>query len=126
MTTWNWIGLCLGLAVIVLFAVRFLVWLGFNQATSRTCDLRASRPRRGIELWAAWFWTCDECGQDNFERSVTAEITPEDADKYADKYGTTPEEFLDGQWCTKPTIVTCPHCDAQYLVDQDEEPEDVA
>lgn len=120
-----WIPLIFGLAVIALFAAPLLGWLFFGpkggSTTIAISGSRPARPRPLIELWAAWFWTCDCCGNDNFVRAITAEITPEEAQAYADRYGMTPEDFLDGEWHTKPEVVKCQYCSAEYLVEQNNE-----
>lgn len=118
----TWIPLILGLVVIALFVAPLLGWLFFvpkgGSTTIAISDSRLARPRPLTELWAAWFWTCDCCGNDNFVRAVTTKITPEEAQEYADRYGMTPENFLDGEWHTKPAVVTCQYCSAEYLVEQ--------
>lgn len=128
-TVLAWGGVA-GYVLAGLLVVRGILELLVRNRESMTtrCEISGSRsdfqrPTQLVELWAAWCWTCDACGKDNFERSVTAEITEEDAQMYASKYGMEPEEFLNGEWHTKPVSVTCDHCQSQYLVEQINEEE---
>ena len=70
-----------------------------------------------VELWTCWGWTCDECGRDNFERGVTAELTPEDAQHIADTEG-VPLSEVHGCFMTQPCEVTCDFCGTEFDVEE--------
>ena len=58
-----------------------------------------------VELHPAFFWDCDQCGRQNFERGVTHE-GPIDT--------TLEFTMLDGILVKGPSTVTCPHCGASF------------
>lgn len=77
---------------------------------------------RTVELHQAYLWTCDVCGRDNFERSITIDPESIDLDDLPD--GVDPDmvrEWIDGggegDFVTAPTRVTCGHCRAVFDVD---------
>lgn len=70
-------------------------------------------PRRKVEIWTAYQWTCDECGQDNFERAVMCELTPFDREMMAEENDLEPEDF-EGEMVSYPNHVTCQHCKAEF------------
>lgn len=67
-----------------------------------------------VELQQAFLWTCDNCGQDNFERAIACEISKEDAEELATRYETEEQMWLDGGWVTRPETVQCGHCGEVY------------
>lgn len=76
-----------------------------------------------VELHNAWIWTCHECGQDNFERSVTAEMSEEDRRFYAEELELDVSEFLKTEFVTQPDTVVCSHCEARFDVEPQQPPE---
>lgn len=66
------------------------------------------------ELHIAYFWICDNCGRDNFCRSISYKPTAEEAAELSEGYGLTTDEFVDGAWQTRPDRVTCEHCKAEF------------
>lgn len=78
-----------------------------------------------VELHQAWMWDCPEYGRENFERSVTAELTPAEAKETATEMGLLDEQAeyvqhaaIRGDFCTKPNEVTCKHCSHVELVEE--------
>lgn len=72
-----------------------------------------------IELHPAHVWDCDECGRENFCRSVAVELNPDDpAD--AEMIAIAEEESqgminsVHGFWQTAPDEVVCHHCGAEF------------
>lgn len=76
---------------------------------------------RTVELVQAFVWTCDECGQDNFERAITLAPESIDPDDLPSTGGMDPEEVREwleeggqGVWVTAPTHVKCRHCGTEF------------
>ena len=75
-----------------------------------------------VELHQAFVWTCDDCGRDNFERSVVYEPLASEKDEHlrllhglgADE---SIPETLDCDLVTAPDRVACSHCGARFDVD---------
>lgn len=71
---------------------------------------------RSVELHAAFTWTCEDCGRENFARAVqlepeqVRELVPEDLQDDAEAM----REEIGGDWCLAPRWVRCPHCGARY------------
>lgn len=72
-----------------------------------------------IQLHTAFTWTCEECGQDNFERSVTLEpelvkatVAAEDQ-REIDRLKRAGID-VSGDWVTSPSEVKCKHCGAEF------------
>jgi DNA-directed RNA polymerase subunit M/transcription elongation factor TFIIS len=62
----------------------------------------------------AWEWTCDNCGRDNFCRSIVADANQiDEALRHNDM---TEDEIEDGQFQMQPTTVKCQHCGTEYDV----------
>lgn len=75
-----------------------------------------------VELHPAYSWDCPECGVMQFSRAIVAEITPEDQEDLAERYGGEAEEYLTGHWMSKPDEVICSACGCQFeTVDWNEE-----
>lgn len=55
------------------------------------------------ELHPATFWDCENCGTENFVRSLAVRMENEDRETV-------------GMWYTTPTRVTCRKCGFEYLV----------
>lgn len=73
-------------------------------------------PRAKAELHTAYMWDCDECGQENFCRSVECAFEEEDREWLAEKGIDMDEE--QGNWCTRPTTVKCSKCGTEFEVDE--------
>lgn len=78
-----------------------------------------------IELNPAWTWDCDDCGRENFARSISAVFTEAeciDMRKHmgleADEWkAETPTEFVEKYgWQMQPDNVKCAHCGASFEV----------
>lgn len=70
------------------------------------------------ELHSAFVWDCDNCGRENFVRSVTVEMNPDDPED-AELIAIAREESghlgdVTGFWQMAPDDVTCQHCGAEY------------
>jgi len=72
-----------------------------------------------IELHQAWFWDCPNCGDENFCRSVTLELTDEDKEEIAELTRTMPFEHQTGDWISAPSDVTCRSCGKDFEVERD-------
>lgn len=69
-----------------------------------------------IELHPAYSWDCDECGIENFERTVVIpleELTDEEREQFSAK---DLESFLseDGTFQSMPNHVKCYNCETEY------------
>ncbi len=69
-----------------------------------------------IELRPAYIWDCDECGIENFERTIIIpieELTEEEREQFSEE---ELQEFLgeDGSFQSMPNNVTCSNCDTEY------------
>lgn len=73
-----------------------------------------SESREQVELHHAWFWLCDECGEENFERVVVAEIGTQEQEEIAEALGIEPWEAKTGDFYTKPSSVKCGQCGKEY------------
>jgi hypothetical protein len=80
-----------------------------------------------VELHSAYCWTCDECGRDNFVRSIVAELSAEDRAEGARQMGCDPADIVTGEWATRPDEVTCQHCGTMFeaLDPFPEDPEEI-
>ena len=73
---------------------------------------------RAVELFQAFFWTCDDCGRDNFERGIT--ISPEtiSLDDLPDTIDPKIQDWREaggsGLFVQAPTQVKCQHCSATF------------
>lgn len=73
-----------------------------------------------VEVHPAWVFTCDECGQDSFCRSVVIEIDdPFERWQAGVQMGVIEawqevEDIPEGIFQSYPNIVTCGHCGAQF------------
>src|SRR5690606_30896744 len=88
-----------------------------DSARSRVSGVSRQRRRHterwgvmgAVELHQAWHWACDECGRDNFARSVTADLsglTEEEIRGYALQLGIIDvheTEIPEGSFVTIPT-----------------------
>lgn len=59
-----------------------------------------------IQLNIAWMWDCDECGEENFERSFIPESDSEDMADLLEECGQDEKALL----CAFPFEVTCQRC----------------
>src|SRR5690349_12222327 len=69
-------------------------------------------PMPATELHPAWWWTCDDCGRDNFVRATL--LTPEQVRSRADDELSEIDLDEEGDWFTTPNRVTCGHCKATF------------
>ena len=67
---------------------------------------------RKAELHLAYQWDCDECGVENFCRSVRVELSEEDEKQVRDEWGVQPWEL--GDYRTRPTKVVCRACETVF------------
>lgn len=78
------------------------------------------------ELSPAFVWDCSECGRENFERTVVAELSTEEMDELRYEHGVAFNEG--GHFMTSPSVVECKHCgavmDAVAFDQQDSDCED--
>lgn len=73
------------------------------------------------ELYHAWAWTCDNCGSENFARSIAKDFY-EDGEKERmfrechdlDDCTPLPEDFEDLECFLYPDVVECHECETQY------------
>lgn len=75
--------------------------------------------RQKVELHNAHVWDCEECGRENFCRSVTVEMNPDDprdaelialAKAECEEIGGDVNSF----WQSEPEVVVCSHCGAEF------------
>ncbi len=67
-----------------------------------------------VELHGAFSWDCPECGRENFVRSITVEMTPEDIAEFKADHGGEDEDWQTGKWMTRPDEVVCSGCRREY------------
>jgi hypothetical protein len=65
-----------------------------------------------VELIPAFVWDCPECGVEQFERTIRAELSPEDMDYLRLQHGVDPLE--EGDFLTQPREVQCSACKARF------------
>ena len=76
-------------------------------------------------LLTAYVWDCEECGSENFERAITAEIVDEDREAIfrqfhqMDPWEPLPEGWRDFQLVTRPDSVTCCKCGTEFDAEDD-------
>lgn len=63
---------------------------------------------QAVELIPASFWTCPNCGTDQFERSVVYESSPEKMREIRQELGVEP--WQGGELLTDPDEVECKTC----------------
>ena len=78
-----------------------------------------------IRLHQGWWWTCEECGRDNFERAVIQEVTPTEADILSEYSGRPAEEIIKAGVTPIPLTVVCNYKDCEnnfdVITNEDEE-----
>lgn len=72
-----------------------------------------------VEMRCAYEWTCPECGTDNFERAIVAELSVEDRAELLEDLG---YEICTGDFVTRPDAVTCPVCGITFETTEYEGP----
>jgi hypothetical protein len=72
------------------------------------------------ELFPAFCWICDHCGEDNFGRSVRIEPSHPDYETLMAEAKETmgDDEWCDGEWCLNPETVTCGHCGTEFATEE--------
>lgn len=65
-----------------------------------------------VEMLPAYWWMCDACGRDNFERGVVPSLSPADEESVKEQLGV---DVLDtGVLLTYPDSVTCAYCQTSF------------
>ena len=78
-------------------------------------------------LLSAYVWDCDNCGAENFERSIVAEMCDDDREEMfrqfhdLDQWAELPSNWRDFQMVTRPDEVTCSECGMRYEAEDDRE-----
>lgn len=78
-----------------------------------------------VVLKTAYYWICEECGRDNYDRPVLAEIVPEDKEMVFRQWNCLalddelPEDWENFQLVAIPRKVTCEHCGREYETEDD-------
>lgn len=81
--------------------------------------------KHNARLLSAYVWDCDECGVENFERAIVAELTDEDREEMfrefheLDEWAELPENWRDFQMVTRPDGVTCKACGEVFEAEDD-------
>lgn len=71
-------------------------------------------------LFTAYEWTCEECGRNNFESCVHAELPPDErAELFRRAEGLSefellPDGWMDMELVTIPDEVKCQHCGEEF------------
>lgn len=79
---------------------------------------------RKVELHPAHIWTCEDCGRDNFERCVEAEMPDDERAEmfrkfhHMQEYEELPEGWEGFGMVTAPEEVTCQHCGAEFETEE--------
>jgi hypothetical protein len=74
---------------------------------------------REVEIHPAHVWTCEDCGRDNFERSIAADfLTPEEYRGLCEEMGifdpAIDAEPPEGAIVAAPENVECRYCHGQF------------
>jgi len=88
-----------------------------------------TEPGRSVELHQAFVWTCEDCGLENFERTVTvdpervadvatAAQMAEATDYIVHMEGLDTEAGAGVTWLMAPERVTCQACGAEFAVER--------
>lgn len=107
-SSWGmWYGYVSGVNGYLSSLKNTLKFFGESEPVS-TCNRETSGD---VELHMAFMWTCDGCGRDNFERSVSVE--PDSVDSLPVSLDGVPEgERVKIQ--SFPGQVYCTHCDCEF------------
>jgi hypothetical protein len=79
-------------------------------------------------LLTAYVWDCDDCGAENFERSIIAELHDDEREEMyrhfheLDEWAELPEHWREFQMVTRPDSVTCCECGMVFDATDDNEP----
>lgn len=65
-----------------------------------------------VELVPAFSWACDNCGRDNFARTIVAELSEEEMAELRSEHGIQPWEA--GEFLQKPNEVQCSNCQCRF------------
>ena len=78
------------------------------------------QPNPKAELLPAFFWICDECGQDNFIRPV--EVSHERIKEMLEEAGEEYDEddFEGMEFSVQPELVECSHCKTIFETERPE------
>jgi hypothetical protein len=66
-----------------------------------------------VELIPAHFWQCDNCGCENFVRSIVAEFSDDEIAEMKLDHGI--DVLAEGHFLTKPTEVECASCLERFV-----------
>lgn len=66
-----------------------------------------------IELHLAFVFDCDDCGRENFVRSITGDFSEEELQELREEHGVEVYEL--GEWHTRPGVVKCKFCGSDFL-----------
>lgn len=78
-----------------------------------------------VVLKTAYYWICEECGRDNYDRPVLAEIVPGDKETVfrewfgLEEFEELPDDWENFQLVAIPRNVTCEHCGQEYETEDD-------
>lgn len=76
-------------------------------------------------LFSAYSWDCDNCGAENFERAVTADLTDDEREEAfrhfhdLEPWTPLPEGWREFELVTSPTVVTCRSCGMEFEAEDD-------
>jgi hypothetical protein len=68
-------------------------------------------------LHPAFVWDCDECGTENFVRTVRADLSAEELAEMKEDYDVEPWE--EGEFLTAPKHVSCKQCGHEFETEHD-------
>lgn len=74
--------------------------------------LMTFQPPTSVELHPAHVWDCENCGLENFCRSVRPSLTEEEVEELRDEHGIQP--FDTGEFLTAPNVVICRYCGHKF------------
>lgn len=75
-----------------------------------------------VVLRTAYAFDCEDCGRENFGRSLALECSPEEEEELRLNHGIDPWDT--GNWVQRPDKVTCQFCGAEFETEEDLEGED--
>ena len=69
-----------------------------------------------VELKAAYWWYCPNCAEENYERAVAIEGSPEEIEKMRESIENDMGIEVEMEFSSVPEVVVCKKCHKQYTI----------